>query len=113
LRKAVEGLLGLQPGEPRANAEVRAVAKGEVGCSGTGEVQPVRVWIARGVAVRGTQHYERLLSREHCGSVEDEIGQRDTGSNLNRAVIAQQLLDDLRRELGMPREPVELVGVLE
>src|ERR1700678_2193021 len=106
LRDAVEGLLGLDPGETGAEAEVWAIAKGEMTCSGAGEVEPVRVWIALVVAGRGPQHDERLLSPAHRGSVENEIGQRDTGGDLNGAVVAQQLLDASSGAFGVLCEPV-------
>ena len=113
LREAVEGLLRLQPGETGADAEVGAVAEGEMSRSGAGEVQTVRVGVARGVAVGGAEHDERLLPLAHADSTENEIVSGDAGGDLDGAVVAQELIDGSGAEVGMLSEPVELVGVLE
>jgi hypothetical protein len=113
LGQAHERLLSLEPNEPGTDAEVRAETECEVGCIAAFEVQPVWVGLVRRVAVRRSEHNKRLLAPVDLDATEDDIVSSDARGDLDRAVVAQELVHGLEGALGMLREPVELIRAFE
>ena len=78
-----------------------------------GEVDPVGIRVPGRIAVRGAEEHEDPVTGRDCHIAERDIGRREPAGQLHRAVVAQQLVGDVRRQLGLRSQRVHLFGLGE
>jgi hypothetical protein len=105
--------LDLRARERGAEAEVHAAAERQRLYVGTRDVQPVRVGIARGVAIPGTQQGEDLLAggNGHAADIDTRLGH--SVHELRRAVVAQELVGEIAKQRRITPQQGELIGMLQ
>ena len=109
-----EGDPRLQPSERCAEAEVDAVAEGQVRTRRPPEVEGVRIGVDLGVAVGGGEADDDLLAVRDVGAADRErFGRHAERRVRDRCGVPEELLDRGRHLIEVGKERVELVGVIE
>ncbi len=113
LQQRFEGDLALDARERRAEAEVCRPAEGEVPVVGAVNVQPVRVGESLRVAVRGPDHRHHRLSLADRLPADLHIFRGQARGVLDRAFVAQQLLDSGGDQGGVRLQHPQLLRVAQ
>src|SRR5437762_1461192 len=96
--------LALQAREGGAEAEVDALAEGDVPVLGAAEVQAVRLGELRRVPVRGSEAHRHGPSRRDAAAADLHVLQGNAAGPLDGAVEAQELLHGALDQAGLAAE---------
>src|SRR5690606_6381299 len=104
LRQLAEDDLPLQARERVAEAEVGAEAEREVAVRLARDVEAVRVGELLGIAVGGAEREDHRLALPHLLAAELDVRLGELEQELDRRVVAEQLLDRALHQAGVLAE---------
>ena len=115
VREALEQLhqrhLRLQPGQRRADADVRPAAEGDVRAVLAGDVEAVRVLEHRRIAVGGAQPDGHRLAGFQRAACDLHVARGQPRGDVDRRLVAQDLLDQGAGQLRVGLEFRQLLRV--